>query len=227
MKCKILLLITAICMVGCQSGGLKLKVRFDETDGLKNGDRVYLQNESVGVVNEVIETDQKKYIAALTIQKKIAAQVTRKTRFYIDRDPKENRRSAVVMVLEKSGGTLLKNGDVVDGASRSFAFFHRLRQGAQKGLQDVLSQFDQFSQRLKKIPESNEFHQLESDLKSLADKMAASSKAAKKTIQDELIPELENQLNRLKDRLKALGREKEVEPLEIEMKKIRSIQTKI
>ncbi len=223
MRLKILLLITAIGLIGCHSGGLKLKVRFDDAGGLKNGDRVYFQNEAVGVVTDMVETDQKKVVAHLTLKKEAAGQATRQTRFYIDTDPKESHRSAVVMVLEKSEGTLLKNGDVVDGASRSFVFFHRLRQGAQKGLQDVLSQFDQFSQRLKKIPESDEFRQLEKDLKTLADKMVTSGAAAKKTIQDEVIPELEKQLNMLKDRLKTLGREKEVEPLEIEMQKIRSI----
>ncbi|MEA3231246.1 MAG: hypothetical protein U9Q05_05760, partial [Thermodesulfobacteriota bacterium] len=90
-------------------------------------------------------------------------------------------------------------------------------------LQDVMSQFDQFSRNLKKIPESEEFRQIEKDLKALADKMIASGEAAKKTIQEEIIPELEKQVNILRDRLKSLGRENEVEPLEVEIEKLRSI----
>ncbi len=222
MKSRILLIITAICLLGCNQGGLKMKVRFDDSGGLKNGDRVYHQEEVVGVVTEVIETDEKKYLAALTLKRATAARVTRQNRFYIDQDPKEGNRSAVVMVAGQSGGAPLENGDVIDGSSKSFGFFHHLQEDAQKSLQDVMSQFDQFSRNLKKIPESEEFRQIEKDLKALVDKMVESGEAAKKTIQNEIIPELEKQLKTLKDRLKSLGRENEVEPLEVEVEKLRS-----
>jgi len=223
MRYKIWLLLTAICLAGCSAGGFKLQVRFDDTGQLKKGDVVYFQNEAVGSVTAVNKTDQNKRIAALKIDKKMAGKVTDQTLFFIDPDPRENLRSAVVMVTGKTEGTPLKNGAIVDGAGRVFVFFHRLQNQVQEGLQEVLSQFDRFSQRLKKIPESKEFRQLETDLKSLAKKMAASGEAARESIQDELIPQLEKQLDVLKDRLKALGREKEIEPLETEMKKIRSI----
>ena len=131
------------------------------------------------------------------------------------------------MVVGESGGTPLQNGDVVDGSGKSFAWFHRLQKDAQQGLQDVMSQFDQFSQNVKKIPESEEFRQLEKDLKALVDKLAEkmveSGEAAKKTIQDEIVPKLEKQLKIIKDKLKSLGRENEVAPLEVEIEKLRSI----
>ncbi|MEA3232452.1 MAG: MlaD family protein, partial [Thermodesulfobacteriota bacterium] len=98
MKFKILLMITAIGLLGCNQGGLKMKVRFDDTGGLKNGDRVYHQEEVVGVVTDVLETDEKKHLASLALKKETAAKATRQNRFYIDQDPKEGNRSAVVMV---------------------------------------------------------------------------------------------------------------------------------
>lgn len=223
MKSRILLIFTAICLLGCNQGGLKMKVRFDDTGGLKSGDRVYHQEEVVGVVTDVIETDEKKYLAALTLKREVAAKATRQNRFYIDQDPKDGNRLAVVMVAGQSGGAPLENGDVIDGSSKSFVFFHHLQEDVQKSLQDVMSQFDQFSRNLKKIPESEEFRQIEKDLKALVNKMVASGEAAKKTIQNEIIPELEKQIKVLKDKLKALGRENEVEPLEVEVEKLRSI----
>ena len=194
MKSRILLIITAICLLGCNQDGLKMKVRFDDSGGLKNGDWVYHQEEVVGVVTEVIETDEKKYLTALTLKRETAAKATRQNRFYIDMDPKDGNRSAIVMVAGQSGGAPLENGDVIDGSSKSFVFFHHLQEDVQKSLQDVMSKFDQFSRNLKKIPESEEFRQIEKDLKALVDKMVASGEAAKKTIQNEIIPELEKQI---------------------------------
>jgi hypothetical protein len=60
-------------------------------------------------------------------------------------------------------------------------------------------------------------------LKALVDKTVASCEAAKKTIEDEIVPKLEKQLNIIKDKLKALGRENEVAPLEVEFGKLRSV----
>ena len=223
MRFKLLLIIVTACLLGCNQGGLKLKVRFDDIESLKSNDRIYRQEKVVGVVTEVIKTDENNYMAALTLKKEIGVEATRQSRFYIDQDPKVGSRSAVVMVAGESGGAPLKNGDVVDGSGKSFALFHRLQKDAQQGLQDVMSQFDQFSHNVKRIPESEEFRQLENDLKALVDKMVASGEAAKKTIQVEIVPKLEKQLNIIKDKLKALGRENEVAPLEIEIEKLRSI----
>lgn len=217
-----LLIITAICLLGCNQGGLKMKVRFDDTGGLKNGDHVYHQDEVVGVVTDVSETDEAKYLAAVTLKRETAAKTTRQNRFFVDQDPKEDNRSAIVMVVGESGGKLLEDGDIINGANDAFVLFHRLQKDAQKGFRDMLSQFDQFSRSLKKLPESDEFRQLEKDLKALVDKIAASGETAEKAIQNEIVPELEKLFETLKDRLKALGREDEVAPLEIEIKKLRS-----
>jgi hypothetical protein len=160
MKFKLLLIIVTACLLGCNQGGLKLKVRFDDIDGLKSNDRIYRQEKVVGVVTEVIKTDENNYMAALTLKKEIGVEATQQSRFYIDQDPKEDNRPAIIMVAEYSGGAPLQNGDVVDGSGKPFALFHRLQKDGQQGLQDVMSQFDQFSNHVKKIFESEKFRQL-------------------------------------------------------------------
>lgn len=231
MKPKIFLVMIAFCLfggnlIGCNQGGMKLKVRLDDIGKLKSGDRVYQQENVVGVVTEVTETDDKRFLAAVTLKKETAEKATRQDRFYIDQDPKESDRSAVIMIGGKKGGEPLKEGDIVDGAGPAFVLFQRLQKDAQKGLMDVKTQFDQFARDLKSIPESEEFRQLKEDVNALVeelvDKMNASGEATERTIRDEILPELEKMVETLREQLKPLGRENEIEPLETEIEKLRS-----
>ena len=77
-----------------------------------------------------------------------------------------------------------------------------------------------YTEDLSKLPESDEVKQLQKDLEELGREMEKAGKATRDKIQDEVIPMIKEELERLKKRLKNFGREKEVEPLEKQLEKL-------
>jgi len=57
----------------------------------------------------------------------------------------------------------------------------------------------------------------------LAEEMKRAGKAAKEKFKNEYLPRLQEELNKLKEKLHQLDREDEVEPLEIKLEDLRQI----
>ena len=53
--------------------------------------------------------------------------------------------------------------------------------------------------------------------------MKKAGSAFREKIQKELLPRLQKEIEKLKERLRKFGREKEVEPLEVKMEELRKI----
>ena len=219
----LVLLLLPLVFWGCQESGLKLKIRYDQNDGLKQGDRVIFEQNHIGMVTGVNYSDEGFFLVEIVIQKEFTNAATEHSRFFIIIDPTDKSHKAVEMIEIRKGGALLRNNVILDGSTRSSALFDQMIIGFEKGLEDFKKQFEQFTEDLSKIPESEEFKRLEDELKSLYDEMKRSGKEVREKIQKELLPLLEQELEKLKERLQKDGREEELKPLEIEMEKIREI----
>ena len=85
------------------------------------------------------------------------------------------------------------------------------------------SKINKLSDDIKQIPESREIKNFEHYLNELKEKMKKAGSAFQEKIQKELLPWLQKEIEKLKERLKKFGREKEVEPLEVKLEELRKI----
>ena len=84
-----------------------------------------------------------------------------------------------------------------------------------KYLDEMIRQFEKFSEDLKRIPESDEFKRLKKEMERLQEELKKGGESAKEKIEKEIIPQLKKEMEKLKDRfLKPPKRETE-EPIEI------------
>ena len=89
----------ALTLQACDSGGLKITVQYPDDPGIVNGDRVWDQNETVGVVTDVKTAGQETRLL-VAIKPEAARTITDRTRFYVDADPEKADRKA--LRLERS-----------------------------------------------------------------------------------------------------------------------------
>lgn len=213
-----------LIFLGCKESTLNLKVRFDQIEGLKEGDLVFFEHNHIGKVEGVFYSDDGYYMVDLEIKHDFANAATERCKFFIIAEPHNKKKKAIEMVQTRKGGSPLQDGATVDGSTKSSAFLNLvMRDDFEKGLQDLKKEFDQFSKDLGNVPESKEFKKLEKDLKDLAEDMKRSGKAAREKIDKELLPWLKQEIEKLRERLRKFGREEEVRPIEIQMEEIMRI----
>jgi paraquat-inducible protein B len=223
LKKLLILMIISIIGLGCLAGNLNLFIRFDHIDGLKSNDGVIFEKNRIGRVDKVTYTKDGDYLVEVMISKAYANAATEHASFFIVSDPHNNERSVVEMVQLLKGGRPLQNNTVLEGSSRSSAVIARLGKDIEQKMENFRNQFNEFTEELKKIPDSEAYKELEDELMNVYEEMKRSGKAVREMIQKEILPRLEQELDNLRKRLHEKGREDELKPLEIKMEEIRKI----
>lgn len=219
----VVLMIVSIIWMGCDAENLNLFIRFDHIDGLKSNDSVIFETSRIGRVDEVTYTKKGDYLVEVMIHKAYTNDVTEHVRFFIVSDPQNNGRSAVEMIQILEGGRALQDNTVLEGSSKASAIIERLTRDLEKGTERFKKEFNEFTEELKKIPDSEAFKRFEDELGNLYEEMKRSGKEVREMIQKEILPRLEQELENLRKRLHEKGREDELKPLEIKMEEIRKI----
>ncbi len=214
----LMLLLLPLISLGCKADGLNLKILYDQVHGLQKGDQVIFEQHPVGIVTGVSYRDNGDYLVTIVIKKDSNAVATEHTRFFIVDDTVRQGYKAVEVVQIRPGGSLLKNQATVEGSTRASVFFDQMK----SGFENLKKEFEQFSQELSKVPESEAFKKLENELKDLAEAIEKSGKAAREEIEQQWLPRFKQELEKLKERLRKLGREDELKPLEIELERIKT-----
>ena len=218
-----ILLMLPLVFLGCKGSDVNIKVRYDQIQRLRQGDRVIFEQNRIGEVTGVFYSVDGHYMVDLAIKKDFANAATEYSKFFIIGDPQNKGRKAIEMIQTQRGGSLLKNGATVEGSTRSSAAFSRMGHDFEKGLEDQKEHFKRFFEDLRAVPESQEFKKLEKELERLAEEMKRSGESAREKIQKELLPRLEQEIEKFREQLREFGREKELEPLETQMEKIKEI----
>jgi len=219
----LIFLILPFVLLACKENSLNLKIRFNQVQGLKHGNRVIFEQNHIGTVKSLFYSDEGFFLVDITIKKDFADTATEYSRFFIITDPQSQENKAVEMIQIRNGGKLLQNNATVEGSTEISVFFYQIFGGIENGLKDFEKQFEQFSKDLKSIPESQEFKKLENELQRLLEEMKRSGQSMQQKIKEELLPKLKEEMEKLRKRLRELGREDEMKPLEIEMEKIQNI----
>lgn len=217
-----LVLLLLLVFTGCQPGSLNLTIRFDQIHGLVKGDRVMHEHNPIGTVTAVTYTNNGDYEAVVMIRENFKEAVTEYSRFYITDDPGRQGRKAVEMLQAGTGGAPLKDNAVVEGSSRTSAIIEQVMGGFETGFEEIQKRFERFAEDLKQVPESDAYKKLERQLKELTEEMQRSGNKTRETIEKQWLPRIERELENLKKRLREMGREKELKPLEVQFEKIKS-----
>ena len=170
------------------------------------------------------------------------------SKFYIVKDAKNPEKANMLIEQTKPGGNVLENGAMVIGADqKSFLdrFISNLNSKLQAKLEKLQKEFDKNSdqigsgfestmntisvqlerlnQKFSHLPEQEEVKALGNSLTQLRNEMMDTEKSIRNKIQTEIIPQIEQEVKNLKKRLTPLGRDEEVEILEIELEKIKDV----
>jgi hypothetical protein len=208
-KINVVLILAVFLFFACEEKGLNLTIRFDQIQGLQADDLVVFENNHVGQVTRVFYSNDGVYIVDLKIEEDFANAATEHSRFYIIEDPQVAEKKAVEMIQLHKGGTPLANGSSVVGSTQSSAMFQKMLEDFDEQTGKLGKQFRKFFEDLSKLPESEEVKQMEQ-----------AGKATRDKIQNDIVPMIKEELERLKKRLEKFGREEEVEPLEKQLEEL-------
>lgn len=215
-------ILLALSLQACDSGGLKITVQYPDDPGIVNGDRVLENDETVGVVTDVKAAGGKTQLL-VAIKPETGKSITDRTRFYIDDDPEKSGRKAIRLERATQPGKPIASGAVVEGADKSMEMLHRFKDSLEAGAQGFVDQFKSFLDQMEKAPESDAVQQLKEDLEALAESFNRSAKEAQDKIRREVLPQLEQYLDELRRELEALGREDEVTELRYELDQMKKM----
>lgn len=212
-----------LILFGCKPDGLNLNIRYDQIDGLVKGDRVMFEQNHIGKVAGITYTHRGDYTVAVVIQKDFAASVTEYSRFYITDDPQREGHKAVAMIrIKAEEGTRLQNHTTIEGSTKASAFFEQMVGGFEKRFEAIANGFEQFVEELSQFTESEAFRNLEDQLKALSDDIKRAGQKARAKIRKQWLPQIEKELEKLRKRLREMGREDELKPLEVEFEKLKA-----
>ncbi len=220
---KVLVVLWCLMLVSCQGSATKIHIRFNDVQGLVQGDRVLADGEQIGKVSEVVYTSDGNFLVDIVVPEKFRQKLVANARFYIVPDPTESGKKAVEIVISEGPGELLADGATVQGRTKAEDLVNDIVGEMQKGLSELENQIQGFLGSLKEAPQREEIQKLRKQLEQLAQKMKRAGEAAKEKLEKEVLPRLEQEIEKLKERLKKLGREKEVEPLEVELNELKKI----
>jgi preprotein translocase subunit YajC len=216
-------LLLVFVFFGCKEDGRDLKIHFDYIQGLKEGDRVVFEKNHVGQVTGVSHSKEGYYVVDVDIKREFENAVTEYSRFFIVADSQNKSREAIEITQTPKGGTLLADGATVKGSEGSSEKYNGMWDEFSKGLEGLKRQFEEFSDDLSRIPESEEFKNLQEELDRLAEEMKKKGQEARKKIEKDVLPRLQREMERLREMLRELGREEENEPLKTQLEDIRTI----
>ncbi len=184
----------ALLGVSCNSEALHLKISFDDSRGIRSGDRVIFEQHTAGRVTGLTYSEKGTYVVDVEISGDFKNAATEHAAFYIAPDPEVEDRSAVEIIHRQKGGKPLKDGALIAGSTRPQPpLFLSLLTGRLEEIAGTLkNQFDALARDLGKLPDSKEFKELEKELDRLADEL----KSAGKSAPDKAIREMMSQLKK-------------------------------
>ncbi len=212
----------SVVVSGWFSSDLNLQIRFEQIMGLKTGDRIVFEQNVIGEVARVVYEKEGTYLVDAEIRHEFKNAATNHSHFFIAADPSEAGRKAIEMVTEKGKGDPLEDGAVVEGSTKLSVLLEQMEDDVAKSVGDMKETFRKFAEELKEVPDSLEIRRLQEYLGRLLEEMKQGD-AFREMVQKDLLPRLQEEIEKLKERLEKSGREKEVEPLQTQMDEMRKI----
>ena len=210
----------ALFTMACRSNAIKINVTFESLSGLQKSDRVLFQGNRAGHVRDIHFNADGTYTAQLEIEKGFANAVTEHSQFFLIDDPMHDGQRGIQIQVAREGGTPLASGATVVGEPPEKDLANRLQKDIEAGLSFFKERMDHISRELKRFPESREYQDFKKSLEDLAAEIERNEAHARDKIKKEWLPKIQRELDLLRERLKKMGREDELAPLESEVERI-------
>lgn len=207
----------------CQSGAHHIHASYERLYGVAVEDRVLFEQNVAGRVTEVQYTLEGTYTVTLEINKGFVNAITEYSQLHIIDDPNRDGRKAIEIRLNRPDGKVLANGTTVLGVNPSKTLAGQIQKDIAAGFDFIQSQIERFGRDVQKIPDSEGYKALRESLEALTDEMLQAEKEARKRAKQEWLPLLERHLEQLREKLRQLGRENELKPLDDKVERIRKI----
>lgn len=235
-------------LFGCVEDDLDLQLRFDENPGLVMEDPVLFEGSQIGLVKKIVYTETGDYLIDILVESNFKNAATVDSHFRIVENPKNKDKLAILIEQTKPGGKLLEDGARLDGMKQQ-TFLDRfiddfstslqkkldalklefgdrseqIESGVESTINHISTQLEALNDKLHQLPQRQEIKELGQSLNRLHQQMMTTEKSIRTKIQTEIIPQIEAEVNRLKERLTPLERDEEVEVLETELEKIKQV----
>ena len=165
-----IILFILFTLSGCGQNELHFKIRFNQIMGLKAGDNLLFESNSVGSVEKVLYTKDGDYLVDIAIKPNFSNAATRHSQFFILEDPHANGSKAIEIIQEKTGGELLRDGEIVTGSVKPDVF-QALLGSVQKETHRFQEQADDYFEKLKESLHQS-VQKLEGELEDTLDGLA-------------------------------------------------------
>jgi ABC-type transporter Mla subunit MlaD len=204
-------------------GDLRLQVLYDRGDGLRSGDRVVHQGQTVGEVQSVALGPQGRVAVDLQISKSFREKVTNQSRFLITEDPKQPGDRFVEVIQLAEGGSPLVDGAAVEGSTALSLEFERTRRALQAWSDMLQKELGHWQKELRELPEKEWYRELERQLDYWSRELGRASEETRQYFKSEVAPRLEEMLRELRKRLRELGKEKDGEILQTKFEELKRL----
>jgi len=236
----------SLLFFGCEEGPLKFSVRYGTLGELRSRAPVYFEKTQIGRIDKIVSTDNGDYLVEVSIDPEHKGAATENSKFFIQDDPFQPERKAIIVEQEPLGGTVLENGNIVQGEKRQGFLGEFLRtlkkssedasvklqesmqifkesvakntQSFNEQLDESLNDIDRYMREFENSKENSpKEDELEKLNKSIEDFIAAFKNAnedLQNKIKEEILPQLKEDLEELRNWLKREGRNCEAEKVD-------------
>lgn len=127
-------------------------------------------------------------------------------------------------ITKQSGVTEDEMRDTMQQLKESLnAISQQLDAELERTLEDLSARFQSFSEELQNVPDSEEVKKLEESIKQFRDEFNKAQKDVRDQIQNEILPQLQKEMDALRERLRRDGREDEIEVIDRQLVEMREI----
>jgi paraquat-inducible protein B len=232
-----LLFISGLC--SCEESPLQVAVRYSVLDNLRAQAPVYFDETRIGQIEKISSTDQGDYLVEININSAYRQHITEHTHFFIASDPRQEQGQVIRIEVDQPGGAVLKDGSIVQGQRKTFLdeLMTSLRQTGEEAIAELKTSLAegsrQFDQKLEESLDAldKSINHLEAELQGeteddveleqlqqLLDAFIAQFKQAnvevREQLREKLIPQLRQQLEKLKTLIQDDQNEEEIQRLE-------------
>ncbi len=203
-----------ISCVACVDGALNIAILFDNVDGLKRGDPVIWQGNEIGAVKNIGYLDTGKFKVEADIKGDFKKAVLENSEFYVSSHPSVADQKIIEMIIIGTGGKPVKNGTVFQGSTRISALIKKERVGLDGWINDLSARLEKILDDIEKLRKDEEYQKLKTELDQLAKDLEESGEKMSDRLENEVLPKLKEEIQKLKERLGEPEKEEIVKPIQ-------------
>ena len=201
----------------------QITVLFHRTERLKQNDPVLWNEQKIGKVRSVKRDSEERAAVQLQISEDFWEKVTDESRFVIKADPHRQGESFVQMVNLSEKGNPLTAGTAVEGSTYLSLQLEKTERGLETWREHLERALERWEEELSQLPEKEWYRELESEMDYWLNELAQAGVDTREYFKKEVLPRLEEALRDLRKRLQQLGKEKEIEILQVKLDILKNI----